>query len=245
MRDQLELETHSRLRMDDLDPSILGYLAPVPLKRSNSLTVCRSRLNGRGVFAGEDIPAGSLLTWYPVRFHVRYPKSPEGWREASISVANPAGVPKLEKSTATLEELDEYLFEMPDQRDKAALVGFGNLPDDTRSPLLLGHMLNDGAGGILIPYRDAANMADLVPAVTEYMRVAREVNNCAFETVDGLYLAAARATRHIRRGEELTLSYGAMYWLPHFEAALERMSPAQRADLRDALSEFADYTEVE
>ena len=44
-------------------------------------------------------------------------------------------------------------------------------PDDVSNPLLLGHMINDGAGDVLIPHCDSADMDALAPVAMRYLEV--------------------------------------------------------------------------
>eukprot|EP00240_Pyramimonas_obovata_P005522 CAMPEP_0118956082 /NCGR_PEP_ID=MMETSP1169-20130426/61042_1 /TAXON_ID=36882 /ORGANISM="Pyramimonas obovata, Strain CCMP722" /LENGTH=332 /DNA_ID=CAMNT_0006904045 /DNA_START=132 /DNA_END=1127 /DNA_ORIENTATION=- len=175
------LEANSDKRLVDMDPSIFGYLEPIKLKRSGDLRVAESGLHGRGVYATADIPAGALLTWYPTRIVTRYRKGADGeWGYGTSANNNLPGASPIE-ATFTEETLNAYTYEMPDMQQEGRVLSFGNLPEDTANPLLLGHMLNDGAGDVLIPHRESADMAALAPAAMRYLEVAKEANNCAFE----------------------------------------------------------------
>eukprot|EP00976_Prorocentrum_cordatum_P095417 1190159-Prorocentrum_minimum.AAC.1 len=43
--------------------------------------------------------------------------------------------------------------------------------EDTANPLLLGHMLNDGAGDVVLPHYDSGDMGVLAPVVMRYLEV--------------------------------------------------------------------------
>jgi hypothetical protein len=90
------------------------------------------------------------------------------------------------------------------------------IPDLNQDPAYLGHFANDGAR--LLGVDEGA--ADDYVAASERARNAQHV-----DVADGLHMVTL-ATRHIRRGEEIFVSYGEEYWMEynsrhHFMVELE------------------------
>ena len=73
-------------------------------------------------------------------------------------------------------------------------------PAETHDPAYLGHMLNDGA----ICPTEALRMT--------YVSESTRARNVEPVQLEGCHLAIV-ATRDLRRGEELVITYGAPYWL--------------------------------
>eukprot|EP00854_Cymbomonas_tetramitiformis_P006922 gene6922-8258_t len=153
-----------------------------------------------------------------------------------VSLFNSPLFPELRYEDLNPEMINEYSFDLPDLESQDVTMAIGNTREDTASPLLLGHMLNDGAADVLIPHRDAKDAGTLLPAVMRYYEVAKEANNCDFVPFNDLYLVVVRTKRAIQRGEELKVTYQPGFWLRHLDEALEALSSTDKEYFQQYLS---------
>jgi hypothetical protein len=144
-----------------------------------------SSIHGRGVFALQDLPAESFVTFYPADFVVWKPPNWQG----------PKAVAFASDGTADID-FSGFAYLM---RDYGLLTSFGSLGHGelsiagdvrlTSNPLYLGHMVNDARGAGAPNARYAS---------------CKEPENaaCYIETL-----------RPVRKGEEILTEYAAAYWL--------------------------------
>lgn len=237
--DQLRKQLRERWRslFQEADPTALGgcsarhwasrslhatRLPGLALERvylDDSLIPCA----GRGVFASADCLAGSLLTLYPGDA-IRIDDILAGYNHVSCCSASDDGSLCI-TDASLLNRARTYEIEVstphhgapqrPADTSEPSLSSVLGDPDRVDDPAYLGHMLNDGA---------ICTSEALRPTYTSESSSARNAEPVQLE---GCHLAIV-ATRDVRRGEELLLTYGAAYWLAQTNGA--RSAGEVRAD---------------
>jgi len=164
---------------------------------------------GRGVFATRDVKEGDVLTYYPC--HIVRTSSPiigmsskdpsyAGGTWCSVSDCDHSRVGELVSS-------GEYTYSTTDE-------SFIGLPEKTDDPWFLGHMLNDS---VCITSKTRGS---ILQQGTAYERVAVAKNNAAFEQHlrgGNLHSVSIVASRDIKCGDEVSVTYGSLYWLGKFD----------------------------
>ena len=171
------------------------------LRINRSILRIEGAVSGYGLFATRDIEPGELISCYPGDVLMYHPTD---------GILFGGHVPK---SIREVELVDGWLDYSLAEDDDYAVVG---IPDLNQDPAYLGHFANDGAR--LLGVDEGA--ADDYVAASERARNAQHV-----DVADGLHMVTL-ATRHIRRGEEIFVSYGEEYWMEynsrhHFMVELE------------------------
>lgn len=153
---------------------------------TDHIEVKNSLIHGKGVFATNFIKKGSLITLYPP--HI-------------IGLTNES---KMHTGCllpdVTVEELPEdYKFTSPIL--KFTLYG---IPSQYSNKRLMGHMLNDAAS---IGVKEKSQLF-----LNKFTYIQDSLkNNCEFFIIDS-YFVGIVSKRDILKGEELTVTYGDMYW---------------------------------
>ncbi len=164
-----------------------------------------SAIHGLGLFAVRDIHKGEVITHYPAHGFVLSkpgtPLSDDGERLVfgAVIIDSPmVGANQTQLRSPTDEDRKSYHFAVqPDLN----IIGY---PDMTDSHLLLGHMANDAVA----PSDDTYNHAGEV----RYTHAALASNNAGFEKI-APGIVGMIASRPIRVGEEITVTYGYRYWV--------------------------------
>mmetsp|Transcript_34980 Transcript_34980/g.91863 ORF Transcript_34980/g.91863 Transcript_34980/m.91863 type:complete len:344 (+) Transcript_34980:31-1062(+) len=225
---RVRLRAEWRSRFERADPNALGGCASsewasrsLHATRLSEIDLDRCYLApslipgaGRGVFAREDVPKGSLLTLYPGDA-IRIDAILTGYNYVSCVCTDVDGSltlpdPSLLARARTYEievavPVDPTLRAGP-QAGALPLSSVLGDPEKADDSAYIGHMLNDGA---ICP-----SEAMRAPYASESARA----RNARPELVEGCHLAIV-ATRDVRRDEELLLTYGPAYWLAQLNAA--------------------------
>ena len=154
----------------------------------NRTFVGPSSVAGRGLFALEDVSQGEVLTCYPGDALVEF--SDEG---ESIQWGDHIPV-QIENTHGGLNQ--EYMLYA--SSDNWGIVALPELDED---PAYLGHFANDGASA-------PTNSAELASYVID----SNEVSNAMHQDLLDCHMVTV-ATRDIRRGEEIFVTYGPEYWM--------------------------------
>jgi hypothetical protein len=167
-----------------------------------------SPVHGKGVFAVRDIKAGSLLTLYPADIIQFRPKgitlekakflTQEG---GSALLSTSERIQNRIKSKTKLEKeflkLKKYRLMISAQY---SIVGDPTFDDN---PFYLGHFINDR-----FTCTSSSEKARKL-----YLTLSMTKMNCRHVTIENDLHTAIVATRDLKCGEELFMSYGSDYWL--------------------------------
>ena len=168
--------------------------------------VRESPIAGKGLFATSDIPAWSLVTWYPVHC-LEHSKELSGNQVLHMfQPVNGELFKDMETIISERHRLDKYRFGLNDlcNNDGVKFKGFQTSicgDPNIESPYELGHFVND------------ACFLSENPSTTEiqlYMQKSSTANVMPYHF--GFYRLAIITTKQIKCGDELLLSYGAKYW---------------------------------
>lgn len=172
----------------------------------DSVEVRDSTIAGRGLFAIRDIPAWSIVTFYPVHY---LEHSKEMKEKSALHMCAPTSgdwFDTEDEMVATRNRLQPYQYTLNhmDNNEDVVFEGFQTSiygdPDIVR-PYELGHLIND-----------ACSMSK-TPTDKEWERYVRKsINTNVMPHHFGLYKMAIVTTRPIQCGEELLMTYGVPYW---------------------------------
>jgi SET domain-containing protein len=186
--------------VDDL--KLLSLMTPIPpYKMKSCIEIKESPIHGIGIFATDDIPISTAITFYPADMLMYYPDGNKkqdthkknvlvqcSERSKSIIMSKDLVMKEWDKISSYRFELDNYV----------TIAGHPKCIDDTK---YLGHMIND---------RFKPNGDKITPDIYLQMSMARM--NCYFYPwKSGLHVAIVTC-RNISKGEELFISYGINYW---------------------------------
>lgn len=93
--------------------------------------------------------------------------------------------------------------------DKYSIMG---LPSLDSYPAYHGHFANDGAGHFATKKMDAGT--NIETEIAAYVNQSIKSSNAKHENVDGLHMVTV-ATKNIKEGDEIFVTYGFDYWLEH------------------------------
>ncbi len=174
----------------------LSFIMPFGL---NSVIAKPSKIHGTGVFVKKNILTDELITFYPADF-VEY--SPDKNRHISkhrVGVSRSARFEKSFGSIANIKARDnDYACYI---NPKYTIIGEKTFDND---PNYLGHLINDGAKS------DSSEKSNRI-----YSTISSLKANCKYYNLKGGLHVAIIATRHIKEGEELFVTYGIPYWRSH------------------------------
>lgn len=146
---------------------------------------------GFGVFATDEIKKNSVVTFYPPHYVIYMDKREDANRIESIKISD-----ETKKKPFSQKLLKEYRY---DVTKDISICGNNDLVE---SKSLLGHMINDSE-----VYND-----DLDP--DEYLEKSNKKSNVKFVNVNNANVTiVVIATRDIKKGEELFVTYGIDVWL--------------------------------
>jgi len=170
---------------------------PYALKNCN-IKVGKSNVHGNGVFATEDISKDTVITFFPI--HCLIDKSD----------SNPAGEVPSYYATKNVFDVntEENIFEinLSYKMDISnEYCAFGD-PNKTSDPELLGHIINDSTSF-------KTNKSDAKSIKNEVCRYILSSNNNSVMTIYDEYgLFYVKATKDIKKGDEILMSYSMKYW---------------------------------
>ena len=185
-----------------------------------SVEVRDSPIAGRGLFAIRDIPAWSIVTFYPVHY---LEHSKEVHEKRALHMFQPTSgdwFDTLDEIAAMQTRLKPYKYTLNQMHNTEDVVfeGFQTSiygdPDIVR-PYALGHLINDACSMSKTPTDEECE---------RYFR--KSINSNVVPHHFGLYKMAIVTTRPIQCGEELLLTYGAPYWCKDYYKRARAFSPS-------------------
>lgn len=187
----------------------LGLLKPLPLIYQTCIELRDSPIHGKGVFALQDIPPNTIVTYFPA--HFIYTKGKNG-----LNVYHSHnGATNLPIDTLA-QYRREYSYDCivgnNGERDKFTIIGNPNVYDN---PLLLGHMVNDACGNIFhhVNAQNLRKERNLINLIKKYYTITEEKRNCGMDENSSGSVVCIITTREVKKGEELLTGYGVLYWL--------------------------------
>lgn len=160
--------------------------------------VGKSKIDGNGVFATRNIATGEIITFYPGdHLHINI-SGVESAKHRRINCIRSGSSKACDEDNNWAELLSKYKFSVDEQ---ISIVGDPTKVDD---PRYLGHMCNDGA------------RSHSKEDIQLYIRVSRLKCNADFTLVSGCHVAIT-ATKDIKEGEEILVTYGPGYWKSYYD----------------------------
>lgn len=175
----------------------------------NRTTVAKSSIAGRGLFASQNCPKGSVLTCFPGDGIIDFDNEEDydgdeiiywGDHVNTASMLLPAG------DDGNIIRNNDYLMYVTEE---VGVVGFAQLDND---PVYLGHFCNDGASVIPQSTEDVAL----------YLEESVTRANAEEQSILDSHVAIV-ATRDIQKDEEIFLCYGVEYWMQQQQQHLQRL----------------------
>ncbi len=198
---------------------------------------------GRGLFATEDIAKGELITCYPgdallceySELEIDEEEGEEDFDEEDIDFKDEE---YYDEEADYVEEVvlwgdhidandrieEDEVFDGIVEEDVPPLTSYAASVDDVYSvmgmpvldndPAYFGHFANDGAGHIAIQtgVDDAARIG-IEEIISSYVSESVELSNAIHKPLaDGLHLGTF-ASKNIKQGEEVMVTYGPDYWM--------------------------------
>jgi hypothetical protein len=171
---------------------------PFPMEH-NFVEVKDSKLGGRGVFATDDIKEGNIVTYYPMFAYLDHKK------KQLISFDDVLTKQEMKH----FEKESDRVYDHGMTLNKELTV-FGH-PDKYDDLRLLGHMFNDIVGN---KFDSIETEKDISNGIMRYY-LSMSNNNCIIKLDHHYGVMYVIATKDIKKGEEMTVPYGAKYWFQH------------------------------
>ena len=172
------------------------YLSPVPIKH-NTIELRASSIHGKGVFATEDIPKDTIITYYP----------------AHAITENGKFIPndKDPDFIKNREEICRHYGQYISLPENIELIGN---PNNTSNHLLLGHMINDPVGNVYknVNFEDTKDLTKYKNLVAEYYIQGSKKRNSKIVFDEKNIVAAVISTKEIKKDEEILMYYEPQYW---------------------------------
>jgi len=180
---------------------MMSVMIPCSRERLRHVTVQKSPVHGKGVFATKDIPEHVIVTFYPADRAVSY-RGKVGSGENEVHVL--PSVRSKSKDTTALLSRNTHAFDLQacgHDIHKHTLYGD---PECTEDAAYCGHMINDASKPENTKRR----------ALLKYQVESMEKHNCAFFRVGSKETVAVAIVSlcPISKGSELFVHYGASYW---------------------------------
>jgi SET domain-containing protein len=172
--------------------NLLKKILPFELSK---VEVLKSNLHGNGVFAKTFIKKGELITFYPGDIVRYYPNGRKKLKNEKIwhSVYYSDRYDKIRERDNMWD--DDYAINLDNYYSICSHSGF------TNDSNYLGHIINDGAK------HNSTEKSEKL-----YMKITQIKSNCIYyPMIDNFHLAIV-SKRDIKKGEELYVSYGMLYW---------------------------------
>mmetsp|Transcript_27134 Transcript_27134/g.58082 ORF Transcript_27134/g.58082 Transcript_27134/m.58082 type:complete len:355 (+) Transcript_27134:324-1388(+) len=165
------------------------------------------RNSGKGLFARKNFPKGTLLTCYPGDFLLDFASDSDGTSDSDIiDTGNGLGKvtwgPHVKKLTAggSATYLHQPSYRLRAIRDDWVISGLTEIFGEN-DPSYLGHFANDGAQNV--PTSESELAAYVIESSDRANAMHQECEACHMVTV---------ATRNLKAGEEIFVTYGPEYW---------------------------------
>lgn len=153
------------------------------------ITIKKSNIHGYGVFAVDDIPENTIITFYPI----------DGYCENDNYY--------ISKEMDEIDDAPNYEDHSFVVDDEITILGDPKKHDNN---LLLGHMINDSVGNIFEKYDKNDEYHSIKNGVYEY--VTKSNNNCIIKVNKKYGIVYVLTTEYVYQGEELLTSYTPYYW---------------------------------
>ncbi len=174
----------------------LSFIMPFGL---DSAIAKPSKIHGTGVFVKKNILVGELITFYPADF-VEY--SPDKNRHIPKHLVGVSRSARYVRSFGLITDSNVRDNNYACYIDpKYTIIGEKTFDND---PNYLGHLINDGAKS------DSSKKSNRI-----YSTISSLKANCKYYNLKGGLHVAIIATKNIREGEELFITYGIPYWRSH------------------------------
>lgn len=174
----------------------LSFIMPFGL---DSVIAKPSKTHGMGVFVKKNILIGELITFYPADFVEYSPDKNRHIPKHRVGVSRSARFVKsfglITDSNARNNDYACYI------NPKYTIIGEKTFVND---PNYLGHLINDGAKS------DSTKKSNRI-----YSTISSLKANCKYYNLKGGLHVAIIATKNIKEGEELFITYGIPYWYSH------------------------------
>ena len=190
---------------------------------------------GKGLFAKNNIKAGSICCFYPAHTLGIELGDRQLWVSANESdqeyfSKNPPG------SSSYLHATDQPIFDRPSiladiapELLKDAPIYLDVNPNKEVDPLWVSQYINDGA----------IVMSNDEEGVSKYYEQSKRKKNCIHLPFGPSPIMATVATRKIKKGEELFTSYGCVYWLGVLYSDKEGGGPDMTGQIQQQIKESA------
>ncbi len=194
-----KLPDGSSTMVDDL--KLFNLMTPMsPYKMQSYIEIKESPIHGMGVFATNDIPMKTVITFYPADMVMYYPdgNKKEDCKKNALLRCSERSKSIIASKEVIMQEwknIASYRFELGED---ITIAGHPKCIDDTK---YLGHMIND---------RFKPDNNKITPDHYLQMSMAR-MNCCFYPLKSGLHVAIVTC-KDIAKGEELFISYGMNYW---------------------------------
>jgi len=167
-------------------------LPDIPL---NKVCIGQSKISGRGLFATEQISKGTIITLYPGDLLLYYFEPNDIQRGKKYGVIPSDHLTSFDEDNIVkdMEKNNLYKFDI---NDRFSIVGHPDLIDD---PAYLGHICNDGARSNCPGDRFI------------YESISSLKSNASLDNILDMFIPVV-ASKDIKIGEEILVSYGYKYW---------------------------------
>lgn len=207
---QLEKFLQTKDTTDKKDSPFALYhdtLSSLNLKHNN-VEVRDSSIHGKGVFATKKIPKDAIITFYPIdAIHSC----------KTLETLLPSNSPSKFESGIENHYLHEYGYTYRNEKNESTntIIGDPFRHDELK---LVGHMINDSSTNVFssIKYEDVCKIEICKNAILKYYADGKTKRNCEFIEVRTealpIPVCCCIATRNIKAGEEILLTYEHLYW---------------------------------
>lgn len=167
-------------------------LPGIPL---NKVCIGQSKISGRGLFAKGNISVGDVITLYPGDLLLYYFEQNSEQRGLKYGIIPSDHLTSFDESNIVkdMEKNNLYKFDI---NDRFSIVGHPDLIDD---PAYLGHICNDGARSNCPGDRFI------------YESISTLKANASLDNILDMFIPIV-ASKDIKIGEEILVSYGYKYW---------------------------------
>ena len=174
-------------------------IAPFSNIQCQNIEVRTSDLHGNGVFAKDDIPIGTIVTFYPV----------DGYNEDNSSNY------KISEDWVRQENtnMEDHGCLVSDD-DTHPLKIVAN-PNKISNLMLIGHMINDSIGNTF----DGTTTSNIKNGIYEYY--TKSNNNCKLKINKQYGIIYIITIKNIKKDQELTFSYGPLYWFTRLDTNVQ------------------------
>lgn len=159
-----------------------------------------SAIHGLGVFAKKDIKRGKIITYYPAHYVITFPQG----RQIGAAERDIYPIPGKIAKERGLEFEKNMMRYSVDVNSYYSICGDHRIQDN---PGFLGHLINDAAIG-----HSTLHKRDKKDEEIYYVVVAHRMNGIIQGENGSPLFMIIKATRDIKKDEEILTGYGYNYW---------------------------------